>query len=197
MDNASAPSWANGGPLGIYATAVIVACLGSIRIGAIPGSSAPLMVGIITACAVPIFVAGVIAYRRNETLLGTIFTMFGTTIALGAAMTLHIQVFMAPKPGAFTPEVLGIFWITLCVITAVFAICFGRMSWFLAAGIAAAAVLFLLEGMFALGHDPDVGVLAGWVELGFAAFCVYAGSAILLGEHFQKPVLPVGAPLFK
>ncbi|MDF1555230.1 MAG: GPR1/FUN34/YaaH family transporter [Deferrisomatales bacterium] len=196
MENGSAQNWANGGPLVIFAVAVLVGCLGGFRAGYVPMSSAPLMVGVLVACAIPQLVGGIIAYRRNEVLLGTISCLFGTTVTLGAALTLYIQVFMAPAPGAFTPELMGFFWITLFVITEVIAICFGRMSWFLMLGIAEVGVVFLLEGMFALQGNLALGALAGYLELGFAGFCTYAASAILLGEHFQKPVLPLGKPIF-
>jgi succinate-acetate transporter protein len=197
MENSSGQNWANGGPLVIFAVAVLVNCLGGIRIGTVPMSSAPLMVGVLIACAIPQVIGGVIAYRRGDVLLGTISNLFGTTVTLGAALTLYIQVFMAPTPGAFTPELLGFFWITLFVITEVIAICFGRMSWFLMLGIAEVGVVFLLEGMFALQGTPGLGNLAGYFELGFGAFCTYAAAAILLGEHFQRPVLPLGCPVFK
>jgi succinate-acetate transporter protein len=176
--------------------AVLVACLGGFRAGYVPMSSAPLMVGVLIACAIPQLVGGIIAYRRNEVLLGTISSLFGTTVSLGAALTLYIQVFKAPAPGAFTPELMGFFWITLFVITEVIAICFGRMSWFLMLGIAEVGVVFLFEGMFALQGTPGLATLAGYLELGFAVFCTYSASAILLGEHFQKPVLPLGKPIF-
>lgn len=196
MENSSTQNWANGGPLVIFAVAVLVACLGGLRAGYVPMSSAPLMVGVLIACAIPQLVGGIIAYRRDEVLLGTISSLFGTTVSLGAAITLYTQIFMAPTPGAITPELMGFFWITLFVITEVIAICFGRMSWFLMLGIAEVGVVFLLEGTFALQGNPALAMLAGYLELGFAVFCTYSASAILLGEHFQKPVLPLGKPIF-
>ncbi|PLX39770.1 MAG: hypothetical protein C0608_11375 [Deltaproteobacteria bacterium] len=206
MENRSSQSWANGGPLVMFSVAVLVACLGGFRAGFVPISSAPLMVGVLVACSLPQIVGGIIAYRREEILLGTISCLFGTTVTLGAALTLWIQVFEAPAPGAFTPELMGFFWITMAVLTMVLAIGFGRLSWFLLLGIAEVGVVFLLEGLYSLQGAPigpngfitlQLANVAGYLELGFAFFCAYAGSAILLGEHFQKPVLPLGAPLFK
>jgi len=206
MENNTNPAWANAGPFAIMSVAVLVACLGGFRAGYIPVSSAPLMVGILLSCFLPQLIGGVIAFQRGEILLGTICGLFGTTVTLGAALTLWLQVFEAPAPGAFTPEIMGFFWITLFVITEVFAIGFGRMSWFLMVGIAEVGVVFLLEGLYALQGAPigasgfvtlGLANLAGYLELAFAAFCVYSAAAILLGEHFQRPMLPLGSPVFK
>lgn len=197
MENAPAPHWGNAGPLGILATAVIVICLGSIRLGWIPANSAPLMVGVLLACAVPIVVAGVIAFARRETLLGTTFTLFGTVVSVGAALTLFIQIFMSPEAGAFSPAVLGPFWITLAGITALFAIGFGRVSWVLMLGIADVAGVFLFEGLFAMNGAASTAMIAGWLEIVFGVFCIYAGGTILLSEHFEKPVMPLGGPVFR
>ncbi|MHB8765594.1 MAG: acetate uptake transporter family protein [Deferrisomatales bacterium] len=206
MDTQNTPRWANAGPFSLFAVAVLVACLGGFRAGFVPVSSAPLMVGVLLACALPQLIGGVIAFRRGEILLGTISGLFGTTVTLGAALTLWIQVFAAPAPGAFTPELMGCFWIALFVITEIFAVGFGRMSWFLMLGIAEVGVVFLLEGLYALQGAPigadgfvtlGLANLAGYLELGFAAFCIYAAAAILWGEHFERPVLPLGGPVFK
>ena len=196
MDKAQSPQWGNAGPLGILATAVIVICLGSIRLGWIPLTSAPLMIGILLACAVPIIIAGIVAFMRQETLLGTTFTLFGGVVSIGAALTLYIQIFLPPAPGAFSPAVLGPFWITLAGITGILAIGFGRMSWFLMLGIALVACVFLTEGTFAMSGSGDIANLAGLLEIAFGGFCIYAGGTILLSEHFEKPVMPLGKPLF-
>ena len=197
MENSPTPRWGNAGPVGILATAIIVFCLGSIRIGWIPAESAPLMVGVLVACAVPILVAGVLAFARNETLLGTTFTLFGAVVSIGAALTLYILIFMSPEPGAFSTAVLAPFWISLAAITAILAIGFGRMSWFLAAGILMVAAVFLFEGLYALSGEPSTANLAGTFEIAFGCFCVYSGGVMVLSEHFERSVLPLGTPIFK
>lgn len=206
MDTRPTPTWANAGPFAILSVAVLVACLGGFRAGYVPVSSAPLMIGVLGSCFLPQLVGGIIAFQRGEILLGTICGLFGTTVTLGAAFTLAIQVFGAPAPGAFTPEIMGFFWIALFVITEIFAIGFGRVSWFLMLGIAEIGLVFLLEGLYALQGAPigsngfvtlGLANFAGYLELAFAAFCVYAAGAILLAEHFERPVLPLGAPVFK
>lgn len=206
MANQSDQGWANAGPFALMAVAVLVTCLGGFRMGLVPVSSAPLMVGVLMACSVPQLVGGIIAFRRGEVLLGSIAGLFGTAVTLGAAFTLWIQIFQAPKPGAFTPELMGFFWISLFVITEVFAIGFGRMSWFLMVGIAEVGVVFLLEGVYSLQGAPigpngfivsGLANLAGYLELAFGVFCVYAAAAILWAEHFERPVLPLGKPVFR
>ncbi len=198
--------WANAGPFALLAVAVLVCCLGGFRAGFLPKSTAPLMFGILVACSLPQIIGAIIAFRRNDILLGSIAGLFGTTITLGAALTLYIQIFMAPAPGAFTPEIMAFFWITLFVITEVFAVGFGRISWFLLIGIAEVGVVFLLEGIYAAQGAPigpngfitsNLANLAGYLEIIFAVFCIYSAAAILWAEHFERPILPLGPPIFK
>jgi len=189
--------WANATTWGILAVAVLTASLGSVLTGLVPASSAPLLIGIVLACSLPQLIASIIAFRRGEILLATILGLFGTVITLGAAFTMWIQIFAAPAPGAFTAEIMAFFWITLFIITEVFAIGFGRMSWFLMVGIAEVGVMFLFLGLFAFTGAPVLNFTAGILSLVFAAFCIYAPSAILLAEHFQRPILPLGGPVFK
>jgi len=139
-------AWANSGPWALLAVSVLTACVGAVHAGLIPASTAPLLVGILLACSLPQLIGAIIAFRRGEILLASIAGLFGTVITLGAAITLWEQVFKAPAPGAFTPEAMGVFWITLFVITEIFAVGFGRASWLLLAGIAEVGVAFLFLG---------------------------------------------------
>ena len=189
--------WANPGPWALLAVAVLTACIGVFHAGLVPMTTAPLLIGILLACSLPQLLGAIICFRRGEILLASIAGLFGTVITLGAAFTVWIQIFEAPAPGAFTPEVMGTFWITLFVITEVFAIGFGRASWFLLAGIAEIGVGFLFMGIFSLTGSLFASVIAGYLFLIFSAFCIYASAAILWAEHFQRPILPLGRPVFK
>ena len=100
--------WANAAPFAILSVAVLVACFGGFRAGYVPASSAPLMVGVLIACFLPQLVGGIIAFKRGEVLLGTICGLFGTTITLGAAFTLWIQIFAAPAVPGLHPADYGV-----------------------------------------------------------------------------------------
>jgi len=189
--------WANPAPWIFYAVAVLTACLGAVLAGLVPLSSAPLFIGVLLACALPQLLGAIICFRRGEILLATIAGSFGTVITLGAAFTMWIQIFKAPAPGAFTGEIMGFFWITLFIVTEVIAIGFGRVSWFILLFVAEVGVMFLLLAIFAWSGIPAFGIIAGWLALIFSVFCLYTASAIVLGEHFQRPVLPIGRPCFK
>ncbi len=189
--------WANPAGWALLAVAVLTACVGVFHAGLVPMTTAPLLIGILLACSLPQLIGAIICFRRGEILFASIAGLFGTVITLGAAFTVYQLVIQAPKPGAFTPEIMGTFWITLFVITEIFAIGFGRMSWFVLAFVAEVGVMFLLLGIFAWSGIPVFSIIAGWLALIFAAFCLYVASAILLGEHFQRPILPIGRPVFK
>jgi len=189
--------WANPAPWALLAVAVLTACVGVFYGGLVPMSTAPLLIGILLSCSLPQLIGAIICFRRGEILLASIAGLFGTVITLGAAFTLYQLAIQAPAPGAFTPEVMGAFWITLFVITEIFAIGFGRMSWFLLLGIAEVGVSFLFLGINALTGSMAAGAIAGYLLIIFSAFCIYSSAAILWGEHFQRPILPLGRPVFK
>lgn len=187
--------WANPAAWALQAVAVLTACAGVFFAGLVPPSTAPLLIGILIACSFPQLIGGIICFRRGEILLGSICGLFGTVITLGVAFTLFQLAIQGA--GAFTPEVMGAFWITLFVITEIFAIGFGRMSWFLLLGIAEVGVSFLFLGINALTGSMAAGAIAGYLLIIFSAFCIYSSAAILWGEHFQRPILPLGRPVFK
>lgn len=189
--------WGNPAGWALFAVAVLTACLGVSFAGLVPASTVPLLIGILIPCSLPQLIGAIIIFRRGEVLFPSIAGLFGTVITLGGAFTLYQQVIQAPAPGAFTPEVMGAFWISLFVITEIFAIGFGRMSWFLLLGIAEVGVAFLLLGINALTGSVVAGTTAGVLLILFSAFCIYSAAAITLGEHFQRPVLPIGKPIFK
>ncbi len=189
-------SWGNPLPWALMSVAVLTACVGSVFAEWVPASTTPLLVGILAACALPQLLAGIILFRRGEVLVASLSGLFGTVITLGAALTLWQQL-GAAEPGAITPEVMGVFWIVLFVIAEVVAIGLGRASWFIMAGVAEVGVAFLFTGINALWGSHASIVLAGWLLVIFAAFALYASSAMVLGDHFGRPVLSIGRPIFK
>ena len=191
--------WGNPAAWALFAVAVLTACVGAFYAGLVPLSTAPLLIGILISCSLPQLIGAIICFRRGEVLFASIAGLFGTVITLGAAFTLYQLVIQAPAPGAFTGEVMGAFWITLFVITEIFAIGFGHapFTWFILAGIAEVGVSFLFLGINALTGSPITGAIAGWLLIIFSAFCIYSSAAIVLGEHFQRPMLPLGRPVFK
>jgi len=181
--------WANPGPWALFSIAVLTGCAGFFQAGLIPPTTAPLLVGILVACILPQLVAGLINFRRGEILIGTLNGVFGTVATIGIALTTWMLI-TAPQPGAITPEIMGPFNIVLFIAMEIAAVGFGRMSWLIMLGIAEVGVAFLAFGLGML-------VLGGWLLIIFAVFCLYLGAAILWGEVFQRPVLPLGRPVFK
>jgi len=188
--------WANTLPWAVMAVAVLTACVGSVYAELVPASTTPLLVGILLACSLPQLLGGVILFQRGEILAGSLAGLLGTVVTLGAALTLWQQL-GAAEPGAITPEVMGVYWIVLFVFAEVFAIGLGRASWLIMVGIGEAGVAFLFLGINALSASRPTALIAGYLLVVFSAFCIYVSSAMVLGEHFQRPVLPLGRPIFK
>lgn len=176
--------------------AVLTACVGSVYAELVPASTTPLLVGILLACSLPQLLGGIILLRRGEILVGSLSGLFGTVITLGAAITLWQQL-GAAEPGAITPEVMGVFWLVLFVFAEVIAYGLGRATWFIMLGVAEVGVSFLFLAINAFTASRGSGLVAGYLLIVFSVFCIYASSAMVLGEHFQRPMLPLGKPIFK
>lgn len=189
--------WANPGPWILQSVAVLTGCAGFAFAGLVPPSTVPLLVGVLLSCVLPQLLGGIIAYRRGEVVLATISGLFGTVITMGAALTLYQQVFMAPQPGAFTPEVMAVFWFVLFILAETMAVAFGRASWFILLGIAEVGVAFLFLSINAWTGSVFALKTAGWLLIVFSAFCIYCSAAMLWAEQFERPILPLGRPIFK
>jgi succinate-acetate transporter protein len=181
--------WANPGPWSLFSIAVLTGCAGFFNAGLLPPTTAPLLVGIMVACIIPQLVAGIINFQRGEILIGTLNGVFGTVATVGISLTTWMLI-TVPRPGMITPEILGVFNIILFLVMEIAAVAFGRASWFLMLGIAEVGVAFLCFGLAQI-------VLGGWLLIIFAVFVLYIAAAILWGEVFQRPVLPIGRPVFK
>lgn len=195
-EQAQQQSWANPLPWVIMSVAVLTACVGSVYAELVPASTTPLLVGILLACSLPQLLGGIILLRRGEILVGSLSGLFGTVITLGAAITLWQQL-GAAEPGAITPEVMGVFWLVLFVFAEVIAYGLGRATWFIMLGVAEVGVSFLFLAINAFTASRGSGLVAGYLLIVFSVFCIYASSAMVLGEHFQRPMLPLGKPIFK
>lgn len=180
--------WANPGPWALFSIAVLTGCAGFFHAGLLPPTTAPLLVGVMVACIIPQLGAGFINFQRGEILIGTLNGLFGTVATIGLSFITWMLI-TAPKPGAITPEIMGPFNIILFIAMEIAAIGFGRMSWFLMLAIAEVGVAFLCFGLGMLMYG-------GWLLIIFAACCLYLGAAILWAEVFQRPVLPLGRPVF-
>ena len=184
---------ANPGPMIIGPVVALTACVDAVYAGLLPLGSAPLLIGILIACSISQIIGGVTALQKKDIVLGSISVIFGTVITLGATITLWQTLAPGPRP---IPEVMGVFWIVLFLAAEGYEVAFGRMSWLLFAGIADVGVAFLLLGLSSLGGGPVHGVIAGYLLLAFAAFCLCSATAMLWGENFQRPVPPLGKPLY-
>lgn len=145
--------WANPGPWALLAVAVLTACVGFVYTGLLPGTTVPLLVGILLACSLPQLIGAIICFRGGDFIRLHSWSLWDSD----------------NSGGCYYPF----------------------------AGIAEVGVAFLFLGINALTGSMAAGVIAGWLLIIFSAFCIYASAAILWAEHFQRPILPLGRPVFK
>jgi len=189
-------SWANPATAGIVGLCTVVIPLAILNLGWIPRQSAPLIIGWLLFGGLVQVICGIIEFKRGGLLFATPLLVFGLmlciTPAFGEITKIWIKDFTVP------PAANGVGFLVVAVYVAAFFIATGLISWFLFV-----LCLLLDAGLWLVGFAA-AGVLGagagatGWfLLLIFALGMLYVACALFLDELFERPVLPIGTPLFK
>ncbi len=145
------------------------------------------------------FVAGLFAYRREDTFSATVFTSYGAFyLAMGAMGWLISQGRMIPGAG----ERMGLAWVLLAyaVVNLGFLLQSMWMNWAVTATMAGIEIteILLLIGYF-MGEAPASGLVAigGGIGILTSLLAWYAGTACLVNSMAGSDILPVGRPMTK
>ena len=190
-------TWANPATAGIMGLCTVVIPLSMLNLGWLPPEGAPLIIGWLLFGGLVQVITGIIEFKRGGLLFATPLLVFGFMLCITPAFGEIVKIWLKPDfvvPGAVT----GVGFLVVAVYVAAFFIACGLVSWFLFT-----LVLILDLGLWLAGL-ADAGVLgAGAGTLGwyclliFALGMLYMACALFLNEMFNKPLLPIGAPLFQ
>jgi succinate-acetate transporter protein len=181
----------------LYGTGTVAFVVGLMMAGQIPAASGATSAAWLLGLALIDIPAGIVMFRRGDTILGTITLYLGTILCVGAALAGLIRM-LAPGGGAIPPAFDAWMWIgigafLLCLMPAV-----AKLPWsvflFLCGACGFGLVLWgigLLQNIVSLMHT------GGWLIVVFAVFLYYAGTAALTNEAYQREVLPLGRPISK
>lgn len=189
-------TWANPATAGIVGLCTVVIPLAVLNLGWIPPQSAPLLISWLLFGGLVQVIAGIIEFKRGGLLFATPLLVFGFMLCITPAFGEITKIWI--EDATVLPAVSGVGFLVVAVYVAAFFVATGLVSWFLFL-----LCLILDLGLFLVGLT-DVGLLApgagavGWFALLiFALGMLYIACALFLNELFQRPVLPIGSPLFQ
>jgi len=188
-------SWGNAQACGILGLCTVVIPLSVLNLRWIPPESAPLIIPWLLFGGLVQVICGLIDFRRGGTLLATPLLLFGFMLCITPAFGVMVTHWLgAPAPVPPFLNGVGFLVVAAYVLALLYATRLVSSTVFI-------LVLLLDIGLWLVGLTylgvVGVGVFGWYLLLIFALGMVYVACAIYLNELFGRPVLPLGAPMFK
>lgn len=189
-------TWANPATAGIIGLCCVVIPLAMLNLGWITPEGAPLLITWLLFGGLVQVITGIIEFKRGGLLFATPLLVFGLMLCITPAVGEITKIWIGNS--AVPAAVSGVGFLVVAVYV---------IALFIAAGLVSKLLFILLLildcGLWLVGLG-DVGLLSrgvqvfGWfLLLVFALGMLYVACTLFLNELFDKPVLPMGAPLFK
>jgi len=188
-------TWANPATAGIIGLCTVVIPLAVLNLGWIPAESAPLIIGWLIFGGLVQVIAGIIEFKRGGLLFATPLLVFGLMLCITPAFGEITKIWI--KDFAVPPAVNGVGFLVVAVYVAAFFIATGLVSRFLFFLCLLLDLGLWLVGLAGIGVlAPAAGAVGWFLLLVFAVGMLYVACALFLNELFERPVLPIGSPLF-
>ncbi len=187
-------TWANPATAGIMGLCTVVIPLAMTNLGWIEPS--PLLIGWLIFGGLVQVITGIIEFKRGGLLFATPLLVFGFMLCITPAFGEIVKIWI--KTDAVSAAVSGVGFLVVAVYVAAFFIACGLVSWFLFT-----LVLLLDLGLWLVGFagagvlGAGAGTIGWYCLLIFALGMLYMACALFLNEMFNKPLLPIGSPLFQ
>jgi succinate-acetate transporter protein len=172
-------------PLGLWSFGIGMLILAGQSAGWIPMKESAQIGMLMVAFVFPLEgVATIFAFLARDSLAATVLGMFTTSwLALGLAL-------LTSAPGA-TSIALGFFLLGFAGAVVSMAFAAGTGKPLIATILALSATRAILAGIFEISKSIGLEHAAGYVAAALTALAWYAGTAFLLEDLRQTPLLPV------
>lgn len=187
-------------------TAVSLFLVGSVVIGAY----VPLQAGFVSMGALPIIgaialVSGiawlilmVLCWRSGDFFGMSLNGIFGVLFGVGPGAAFLVDLAGARSGKVLDPRVIGWYLMYTGFLFLLLAFPAGKKLWSMMLTYLAVFVGTMLTGLVLAGFLPaSVQLISCFLFVYVGAWFMYMGTAITINTVFQKPILPVGGPLFK
>ncbi len=172
-------------PLGMYSFGLGMLLLAAQTAGWIPLSETKQVGMLLVSFVFPLeAVAAIVAFLARDTVAGTVLGLFATSwLALGLAL-------IVGHPGA-TSITLGFFQLGFAAPILALAVTASAGKPLLSAIMIMSASRSILDGLYQVSSTTSLERAAGYVAAAIAAFALYAGTALVIEDVRQDPLLPV------
>ncbi|OKY78476.1 MAG: hypothetical protein BTN85_0967 [Candidatus Methanohalarchaeum thermophilum] len=156
--------------------------------GQVPHSSGPLLGVWITTISIGLVILGVIEFASENIVGGTLNMVFGPLLGLGGGMSFTMLYWMN-----IPVTISGYIFIVASAILLLFVPSIKKLPvktmFYAQIDVAIGA---LLLGLSMAGLLPMVyEKIGGWLLLIFGLYCLYAATAMMTNEVYEKKLLPV------
>jgi len=196
MENNS--KWVDPTPIAIFLVGgILLGCFWPMLVGFLSPAAAPLIAGVLLASSVVFIILMVVEIRSGNLFGATLNGVFGVLLGLAPGMIFLFQ-FLAQAAGIEVDgRITGWYFFYVSLVLIVVGIAAGRMFWHMALAFWVLAVdIFLIALVFAGFLSHTIEPVLGWVIFAGGVYFLYMATAAFLGAMLQRPVLPVGKPLY-
>jgi uncharacterized protein len=177
--------------LGLASFGLAVGAAGVVNAGLVDESATPASIVIALATGfLTQLIAGILGFRRGETFVGVVFTVFsGFWLGISA-----LQLFFVPQiveAGGSPGGLIGMFLLAWAIVSTyiwIAAIATTKING-VVFGIGTLALLVLGIGAF-VGSGTTI-VVGGWLQIITGLILLYLSAATIIGEMYGRPILPV------
>lgn len=170
-------------------------------VGNIPPPAGPFIGAFCGVTVIGFVTLGVIAFRRNDILTGTLDIVFGIVISGGAMWWAIGAAFVGPANMA---AMGGWLFLVIAIIVFLFLPAFARVNALMFFNMVLLCICFgFASGWSWAGMPPPalpggwLAVAGGWMLLAFAIIMLYFGWSVLTNTIYARTVVPMGPPLIR
>jgi uncharacterized protein len=177
--------------LGLASFGLSVGTAGIVNAGLVDMSLAPASIVIALANGfITQLIAGIIGFRRGETFVGVVFTVFsGFWLGISA-----LQLFFIPHivaAGGSPGGVIGLFLVAWGIVSAYIWIASIATTKINGAVFGIGTLALFVIGIGALIGSAVTIALGGWLQILTGIILLYLSAATIIAEMFGRPILPV------
>lgn len=185
---------ANPSGLGLFGLAVVTLVASSVKLGITTGTAWVIPWAIFLGATAQLF-AGIYDFKHNNTFGATAFMAYAFFwYGMAASWMTQLGMFGDKAAAAIDPHQMGFAFLAYFIFTLY--MCFGAMGVNKVLFTIFFLILLLFLGLFVnnLFGGEFWHLLAAWSELGIAIVSFYGSAASVLNTHYNRVILPVGAP---
>ncbi len=192
-------SFANPGPAGLIALALVCFCFFAILTGRVPHEVLPLLACWQAGGFIVQIITGIIELKDHNVVGGNVFTYFAAFFMLTGALESITKYLLLVNKLPFAAQIDGWAWLVLAIATTMLTPAYLLSTPFLLAALITADIGIWAVALMDLGVvSHAVGApIAAWFLLFTGILGLYIALGIVMNTAFKRTIIPLGKPLVR